>query len=88
MKYLVNIVEELAVSTCEEVGSLLVFPLHELVESLCLVGGPLLGELALTRTENKDAKHSKPTNQTSRKTFRSRNVWCRGCTWGRATCPA
>ena len=56
-RHLVNLVEELAVATCEEVGSLLVFPLHELVESLCLVGGPLLGELALTRTENKDGKH-------------------------------
>ena len=44
----------LALDTCEEVGSLLVFPLHELVQSLCLIGSPLLGELALARTENED----------------------------------
>ena len=68
-RHLVNLVEELAVATCEEVGRLLVLPLHELVESLCLVGSPLLGELALARTE--DGEHSKPPNY-RRTTFRSR----------------
>ena len=45
---------KLPLDTCEQIPRLLVFPLHELVESLCLVSRPLLGELALARTEGED----------------------------------